>query len=231
MIGSNAQNVLKFGTGGINIDASRVGGGISRKSGSGGMAHKGAPIYGRFANTEVVTFETTKGRYPANIVHDGSEEVLEAFPAKNREAARFFYCAKASTAEREEGLQDLPLRPPGAMEASRYVRGTGGAIGNGPGDVRRRNTHPTVKPIALMSWLCRLVTPPGGTVLDPFMGSGSTGIACVQNGFSFIGIEANEEYFEIAIRRIRHAIELLDIDKPAGEIAEDAAAKATGLPL
>jgi|688.fasta_scaffold172156_2 DNA modification methylase len=103
------------------------------------------------------------GRWPANLIHDGSDEPC----ALLGDAARFFYCAKASKADRGEG-----------------------------------NSHPTVKPTELMRYLCRLVTPPGGVVLDPFMGSGSTGKAAVLEGFKFIGIEREAEYLEIARGRI-----------------------------
>jgi site-specific DNA-methyltransferase (adenine-specific) len=115
-------------------------------------------------------------------------------------AARFFYCAKASKADRDEGLGHLPEtqcsvgdpRPGGDFNER---------LGKTPGV--RRNNHPTVKPTALMRYLCRLVTPPGGTVLDPFMGSGSTGKAAMLEGFRFIGIEREAEYLEIAKARIR----------------------------
>jgi site-specific DNA-methyltransferase (adenine-specific) len=110
-------------------------------------------------------------RWPANVLHDGSDEVTEMFPAakssgKGESAARFFYCPKVSRSER------------------------GGSA------------HPTMKPIALMSYLCRLVTPPNGTVLDPFMGSGSTGLAALAEGFQFVGIERDPTYYQIAERRI-----------------------------
>jgi site-specific DNA-methyltransferase (adenine-specific) len=105
-------------------------------------------------------------RWPANFIHDGSEQVTDLLGS----AARFFYCAKASKRDRDEG-----------------------------------NHHPTVKPTDLMRYLCRLVTPPDGIVLDPFMGSGSTGKAAVLEGFRFIGIEREEEYCEIAKARIKHA--------------------------
>jgi predicted RNA methylase len=105
------------------------------------------------------------GRWPANLIHDGSEEPA----ALLGDAARFFYCAKASRSDRGEG-----------------------------------NNHPTVKPTDLMRYLCRLVTPPGGTVLDPFMGSGSTGKAAMLEGFRFIGIERDAEYIKIAQARIDH---------------------------
>ena len=134
-----AANVLKWGTGGINIDGCRVG--------------------------------TENGRFPANLIHDGSQQVLELFPETNKDsAARFFYCPKASKKDRDEG-----------------------------------NTHPTVKPTALMQYLCRLITPTGGVVLDPYMGSGSTGKAAVKEGFSFVGCELDEDYYKIATARIETA--------------------------
>jgi site-specific DNA-methyltransferase (adenine-specific) len=110
-------------------------------------------------------YNPTQGRWPANFIHDGSEEVTDLLGS----AARFFYCAKASKRDRDEG-----------------------------------NHHPTVKPTDLMRYLCRLVTPPDGLVLDPFMGSGSTGKAAVLEGFRFIGIEREAEYVAIAQARINH---------------------------
>lgn len=146
-----ARNVLKWRTGGINIDACRVGDIVD------------------------ATFTQSTGRFPANLIHDGSEEIGDVFG----EASRFFYCAKASKADREEGLE--------------------GGEGN------RKNDHPTVKPTELMRYLCRLITPPGGTVLDPFMGSGSTGKAAMLEGFDFIGVDLSQEYVDIARARIEHA--------------------------
>lgn len=177
--GTVASNVLRFGTGAVNVDGCRVG--------EGG--------------------ECGVGRFPANLIHDGSDEVVELFPDRNGagsslpnvkitgygggigtgkseylggerrpfnagtgSAARFFYCAKPSKAERGEG-----------------------------------NVHPTVKPVALMRYLCRLVTPPGGLVLDPFAGSGTTGIAARAEGFRFLGIEREAEFAEIARRRVAGA--------------------------
>jgi len=117
---------------------------------------------------------TEGGRFPANFIHDGSDEVVSLFP----ESARFFYCAKASQQEKHLGLEGEDL-----------------------------NIHPTVKPVDLMKYLCRLVTPPEGLVLDPFMGSGTTGIAAKVEGFDFIGIEMDAEYLEIAEARIGHWVE------------------------
>jgi site-specific DNA-methyltransferase (adenine-specific) len=125
-------------------------------------------------------------------------------------ASRFFYCAKSSRRERNAGLEgmpertrddwDNPSRMVGSSAAKARAAGGGGIDGVRPA----ANHHPTVKPIALMRWLCRLVTPPGGLILDPFMGSGSTGCAAVLEGFDFIGIEADEEYATIARARIAH---------------------------
>lgn len=108
-------------------------------------------------------------------------------------ASRFYYTAKASRAEREAGLREAGLREAGPNERT-----------YNPKDdlISSRNVHPTVKPIDLMRWLVRLVTPPGGTVLDPFTGSGTTGIAASLEGFDFIGIEREAEYAEIAEARI-----------------------------
>jgi len=115
-------------------------------------------------------------------------------------ASRFFYTAKASRADREDGL--LPRERPDGTD--RAVGGAQHTIG-----VRlAANHHPTVKPTDLMRWLCRLVTPPGGTVLDPFCGSGSTGVAANAEGFDFIGIEREAEYVEIARRRIANVAPL-----------------------
>jgi site-specific DNA-methyltransferase (adenine-specific) len=126
------------------------------------------------------------GRWPANVIHDGSDEITSGLG----EAARFFYCAKASKRDREEGLRDAGI---GALRDA------------GRPSEPRANHHPTVKPTDLMRYLCRLVTPPGGIVLDPFTGSGSTGKAAVLEGFRFLGCELSEEYAAIARARIAAA--------------------------
>jgi DNA modification methylase len=130
--------------------------------------------------------------------------------------SRFFYCAKASTSERNAGLEGMP-------EKSTYVRD--GANNPSPNrqiraDNAVKNVHPTVKPIKLMEYLCRLITPPGGTILDPFMGSGTTGIAAKRLGFDFIGIEMNPEYFAIAEKRILNAQVEAPEENPQVEMAE-----------
>lgn len=123
-------------------------------------------------------------------------------------ASRFFYCAKASRAERDAGLEGMPTKHVGTYAQDAWSREH---MGNTPDNERQpvHNPHPTVKPTDLMRYLCRLVTPPGGTVLDPFMGSGSTGKAAILEGFNFIGIELEKDYVEIAERRIDSVSPLL----------------------
>lgn len=132
---------------------------------------------------------------------DGGPEVKSSAGG----ASRFFYCAKASRSEREAGLERMEKRTlcqniPDRESSPEHTHRNG--LNR---QKQRANRHPTVKPLALMAWLLRLITPPGGTVLDPFAGSGSTGVACMREGFSFIGIEQSEEYVEVARRRIAHA--------------------------
>lgn len=210
--GTVAENIRQYGTGGLNVDGCRVDGG---------------PV----------------GRWPANLLHDGSPEALEVFPdapgqlcdasaeapssrtggiygamrrqgpregatsiamgpglrrADSGSASRFFYCAKASKREREEGLEAF-----GAV-----------AVGDGRdtpadnafqrGKTQRKNICPTVKPVALMRYLCRLICPPGGLVLDPFCGSGSTGVAALQEGFHFLGVTL--DYADISEARCSGAV-------------------------
>lgn len=125
-------------------------------------------------------------------------------------ASRFFFVAKASRSERDAGCESLPARSGG--EATDREDGSAGTNSPRAGAGRTggaRNIHPTVKPVALMRWLVRLVTPPGGVVLDPFMGSGTTGVAVMQEGRRFIGVEQSAEYMEIARCRVAHAVATL----------------------
>jgi len=245
--GAVAANVLEHGTGALNIDGCRV------------PVKDGKPVFnngidwsrarssydtGGSNRTGETSFE---GRWPANLIHDGSDEVMALFPGgtgahgrseqpyKNSifgsdndfscfvekstgSAARFFYCAKASKADRDEGCDALEER--GRTIAFKRCANCGKQKINMPGGAckceqpewvdaadhaPRRNHHPTVKPTALMTYLCRLITPPGGIVLDPFMGSGSTGKAAMREGLRFIGIEREPEYFTIAKARIEAA--------------------------
>lgn len=209
--GTIEATVLKWHTGALNIDACRI--------------H--TPDSGH----------TEDGRWPANVIHDGSQQILNLFPAASgakaevtgheptangfggnvyhggrlgriassmprveidTSAARFFYCAKTSKSDRNEGCDHLP---------DKEWAGEGACV---PERDRRpfkpsKNNHPTVKPTALMRYLCRLITPPGGIILDPFLGSGSTGKAALLEGYLFIGIEKDPEYLTIAQARITAA--------------------------
>lgn len=236
-----AQNVLKWGTGAINVDGCRIetddllGGGAENPDTNAVMKADGwdrpwmHDDAAREAHSARVRDNVQKaqslGRFPANVIHDGSDEVVERFPeqisganptsrnsakfknaygefagqeecvaargAESGTAARFFYTAKASKYDREAGLP----------EAGRGV----GALrdGNRDNTMPARNHHPTVKPTDLMQYLCRLVTPPGGLILDPFLGSGSTAKAALIERFRVVGIELNPEYAAIADARCK----------------------------
>jgi site-specific DNA-methyltransferase (adenine-specific) len=211
LVGTVANNVLTYGTGGINIDGCRVG---NETRTYGGMSAN-QPDVGTFRDDNWTPKEievTVAGRFPANFIHDGSDEVVELFPSDkpNQSAARFFYCAKASKKDRNEGLDEFEEKQTlggGGLTAeikedgSYETASAGGKFGSVK--AKQTNHHPTVKPTDLMRYLCRLITPPNGTVLDPFTGSGSTGKAAVLEGFSFIGVEQSEEYIAIAEARIK----------------------------
>lgn len=200
------RNLETWGVGALNIDGCRVG----ESGGTKGFDfQKQASVntYGNGLNGKKCQ-PLDAGRWPANILHDGSEEVESLFP---NQASRFFYCPKASRKDRDEGLGDdfeeAELRGGGGRVEEGY-EGSGDGLREAAGKFgalksAKRNTHPTVKPTDLMRYLCRLVTPPGGLVLDPFTGSGSTGKAVVLDGFRFLGIEKNPEYARIAEARIR----------------------------
>ena len=203
---NNVANVLKHGTGGINIDGCRVDLDGDKKQATAGRrtikwgVNEGGSTYEK--GTGAVYTET--GRFPANIMHDGLQE----------DWARFFYCPKVSREERNRGLDHLPTKKTSSMSGRRNSHDMEGySIDNdvtGRFVTERKNIHPTVKPQELMKYLCRLVTPKGGTVLDPFMGSGSTGMAAKDEGFEFIGIEKEKEYFKIAEKRIQAASPLME---------------------
>jgi len=228
LIGTVEANWREHGTGALSIDGCGIGSSVEAWPASRSYSRQdtGAPSKG----TQKAG-AAPPGRWPANLIHDGSDEVLAAFPkttsvghspaARGRgglstsghagqdglperhhdtgSAARFFYCAKADKADRNEGLYDVAPRQ---QDATRKAGNPGGDNPRNRGVHARSNHHPTVKPTDLMRYLCRLVTPKGGTVLDPFAGSGSTLKAAELEGFSAIGIELNAEYIEIARRRI-----------------------------
>jgi hypothetical protein len=245
--GTVAANVLKHGVGGLNVDGCRVDGAPPSVPQPVFKSPTGR-IYGmKTGEGRNGEMSQATGRWPANLIHDGSEEVLAEFPEvasrgnkgeskrnDNRgsvflnrrlegdcgeiynyeqpgfsgSAARFFYCAKASKEDREDGLAGREAVAMG-MSGGAQSKGEGYDVGQGIGlnrVIKRQNNHPTVKPTDLMRYLCRLITPPGGIVLDPFMGSGSTGRGAALEGFRFIGCELEAEYFEIATDRIAKAL-------------------------
>ena len=131
------------------------------------------------------------GKFPSNVIHDGLHEAW----------AEYFYCPKANKDDRNEGLDHLADRQLPGVDGDSYM----GMTSDGRKQTAK-NIHPTVKPNELMRYLCRLVTPPGGIVLDPFTGSGSTGKAASMEGFSFIGCELNPDYVEIARARATYEL-------------------------
>jgi DNA modification methylase len=203
LIGTVATNVIIHGTGALNIDGSRVGNETIRTSGGRSVSITGderiGNALGMYGESEPLNTEH-QGRWPANFIHDGSDEVEKSFNyADSGSAARFFYCAKASKKDRNEGLDGFAEKRPDERSE------TGMGTFTEKGVAKQSNHHPTVKPTDLMRYLVKLVTPPNGTVLDPFMGSGSTGKAAVLERFSFIGIDQSADYLEIAAARIKHA--------------------------
>lgn len=235
------DNVLEWGTGGINIDDSRVGtdertydlkGGeninkLSREGKGDSDDAKGMGAYGLGAKQISIGTKTVEGRFPANIIFDeAAGKILDEQTGlgDGGSASRFFYCPKTSKTDRNEGLDDFEDKyyAAGNQAKAELKRGNVDFNANkGKGREERhnhnqvgvsKNNHPTVKPTDLMLYLIRLVTPKGGTTLDPFMGSGSTGKAAVRGGFDFVGIEREEEYMEIAEARIQY-----EIDNPFDE--------------
>jgi hypothetical protein len=214
-----AENCLKWGVGGINIDESRVATDENLNGGmySGeGLAKTIADHKWRFRKRDG-QYKQPAGRWPANLIHDGSQEVLDLFPNTGNgvgqrtyddsgSASRFFYCAKASKAERNRGCEGLEEKFKAGTEfRPSYLERYEETGDNGTPSARfgkMTNNHPTVKPIALMEYLVKLVTREGQTVLDPFAGSGTTGIACKNLNREAILIEREAEYVEIAKRRI-----------------------------
>ena len=194
-----AANVLKWGTGGLNIDGSRVGT-ETVKNAPPSYRGKTGEFVNQNQNFTKGKVEYNTGRFPANIIHDGSDEVLDVFP---NDSHRFFYCPKTSKAERNRGCEGLEEKD-GSLCTGAYAKNRPARLGSDPHKVTepKQNHHPTVKPIALMEYMVKLITHPGGTVLDPYMGSGSTGMAAKGLGCDFIGIELDKEYMEIAKNRI-----------------------------
>lgn len=198
--GTVTENVVEWGTGGLNIDACRIGDEVRHNA----PAHT-ALMRPYTSNIDFKGTDVT-GRWPANVLLD-AEAARLLDEQVGSQVSRFFYCSKTSRAEREAGCEHLPAKT--AAETVDREEGSAGIenprAGAGRTGKEIRNGHPTVKPVALMRWLVRLITPPGGMVLDPFTGSGTTGIAAVKEGHDFIGIEQSEEYVAIARARIENA--------------------------
>lgn len=261
LVGTVAANVLAHGTGALNIDRCRISYDMADTNPATNPLHRKLAGYanGNAADAGSSSYSlkdgsgdrnpNNLGRWPANLCHDGSDEVLAQFPTTSSgkmragtvraaqdepgsvvygtyggcrtpadtlgdsgSAARFYYCAKASKADRNEGCERLPTRTGGMVSNTSGQHMTRRDEGYDPAPVA--NHHPTVKPTDLMRWLVRLVTPPGGTVLDPFTGSGSTGKAAILEGFDFVGCEMTPEYAAIARARLSAAI-----DRVARELA------------
>jgi site-specific DNA-methyltransferase (adenine-specific) len=209
--GSVAENVLEHGTGGINIDECRVKvDSVLDQSQLRTMKRNIREVDDGWGMSTLSKSNPTvvreDGRFPANVMHDGSEVVQDVFGDKSR----YFYCAKASKKDRDEGLDMIDEKPMAWSNQAKAELERGNLeFRNADGNTAkhnkvqmRKNSHPTVKPTKLMRYLCRLVTPKGGVVLDPFMGSGSTGKGALLEGFRFIGIEMEREYFDIACARL-----------------------------
>jgi site-specific DNA-methyltransferase (adenine-specific) len=243
--GTVANNVLKWGTGGLNIDGSRIG----RQEGDNSSAGNRTATFGTQdtqsgGDGSGGWEQNSGGRWPANIILDPyTAELLDEQSGQGKSgkpgirtadgfnansygagmgikagqsngefgdsggASRFFYVAKASKRDRNEGLEELDDSGQHKWNGSVGHRGVGDYYPDGtPRPVNpMKNFHPTVKPTSLMEYLIKLVTPPNGTVLDPFTGSGSTGKAAILQGFDFIGIEMTEEYLPIIEGRLKHA--------------------------
>ena len=239
-----ASNVLKWGTGAINVDASRVaspdanlnskqrttGKSLSGHWGTEGNERSKYSAQGRFPANLILSHSsfcddtqcdiecavaemdrqsgtlksgTSPSRRPCGMGYHGSgpQDGIEQRPTNEGGASRFFYCAKASKREKNAGLEGMPKKLIGTWggEEADLTQGKGPTI-------PRANFHPTVKSTKLMTYLIRMITPPGGVVLDCFAGSGTTGVAAVSGGWHFIGIERDKEYFKIAKKRIFNAI-------------------------
>jgi DNA modification methylase len=188
-----ALNVLKYGTGAINIQDSRIEGDTWYRGSGGNTTPYSSETTWNTSNTPRIE-RSAEGRWPANVLLD--EELNESW-------AKYSYCSKAQKKDRDEGLDALPDKE--RFSALNTHNGSEERFDGNPTPVGK-NTHPTVKPTDLMRYLCRMITPDNGLILDPFMGSGSTGKAAVLDNYQFIGIDIEQEYVDIARLRIEHAL-------------------------
>jgi DNA modification methylase len=233
--GTVAENVMKYGTGAINVDGCR----IETEDGSPAWSYPNGPggnvgkeIFSGLKPIKSEYVAPSLGRWPANLIHDGSPEAVAGFPETDASSpvgvagwqkggyvggkykaiertgydynggsvARFFYCAKASKEDRDEGLEEFEERNVHNYREDGRVWDITGSH-----STHKRNNHPTVKPTDLMRYLVRLVTPPGGTVLDMFVGSGSTPKAAALEGFPSISIDLEDGHIDIACARVAYA--------------------------
>jgi site-specific DNA-methyltransferase (adenine-specific) len=207
MAGTVTENVLEHGTGALNVDGCRIGDTVETWPSSRARPADGQPnaIYthkleGNDQTQTIATGPAPAGRFPSNLIHDGSDDVMRLFPETKSGARNGKECANGHTTQPYSGgYKGYTTAPHGvsAGSAARFFY-----CAKASGEDREGNAHLTVKPTDLMRYLCRLVTPPNGTVLDPFMGSGSTGVAALLEGFRFIGMEREAEYMRIAEQRI-----------------------------
>jgi DNA modification methylase len=209
LIGTVAENVLAHGTGALNVDGCRV---------EGAPPSVPQPVFnsptgriygmktGEGRNGEM---SQAAGRWPANLIHDGSEEVLAAFPQAPGQQGDLKETGRPRPSSGRFGDMAPPHAHAARIETDKSAARFFYCAKASKRDRDEGNNHPTVKPTELMRYLCRLVTPPGGVVLDPFTGSGSTGKAAILEGFRFLGAEMNPEYVAIAKARIDAAVSLL----------------------
>jgi len=222
LTGTVASNVLEWATGALNIDGSRVGtetlggGTMPDLRDVGRMSKEAIGIdklsFGQTSGAKRIEHPEYTGRWPANVIHDGSEEVLAAFPTSKSGGlnGKSIFSAESTktAASMFSGMAGKPrnyVSEPNEGSAARFFYCAKASKSERNAGLDKQNFHPTVKPLALMRYLVKLVTPPGGTVLDPFLGSGSTAVACVLEGFDWIGCEMTEDYWPIIEARVEWA--------------------------
>lgn len=217
--GTVAQNVLEYGTGGINIDDCRVEAhGRPLREKLADLPSNG--IYGEGLNSSRAVGETDVGRWPANVIHDGSEEVLATFPdAKGQQGD-----LKGHNKTRQSPNGIFGEMAPAKDHLKRGDSGTAARFfysAKASKKERAESKHPTVKPISLMEYLCRLITPPGGHILDPFAGTGSTGVAALNEGFEITLIEKEKEYFDDIKRKLQKLVPVKEDVVYGQEVTDD----------
>lgn len=197
--GTVASNVLKYGTGGLNIDGTRVGTELRHNPSNGNNGTTAV----KWTQGRETQGRETQGRFPANLIHDGSDEVVGLFPNDNQ---RFFYTSKASKSERNAGLEGFEDKERVDYGGFHSEKGLIENNRNPENRVPMKNGHPTVKPLSLTKYLATLIKPPtGGRLLVPFSGSGSEMIGALQAGWEYVeGVELTEEYIPIAEARIKY---------------------------